>query len=271
VYATGAGSIVTNCDVIANFVKGDYNLLSLNYGGGGVKLDNSASVWNSLILLNSSQNYYTSGGGVHCGAGTLVANCSIISNKVGSSYTVGTAWGGGGVSVADAMTATIRNCLIMGNGRGIYNDGAGISANSGTPVIESCTIVSNFGKGIGSTDAAATTYRVLNTISYFNVGAAMNAGSAGKLYATNSCATSTNGFIGTGNITNNPQFVNFAAGNYKLNKTSLCINTGTNQVWMTGALDLAGTNRLDWRDGLVDMGAYEYVPLRPSGTLMMIR
>jgi hypothetical protein len=88
---------------------------------------------------------------------------------------------------------------------------------------------------------------------------------------TNSCVTATNNLVGGGNITNNPQFVNYAGGNLQLLKTSLCINTGTNQVWMTGALDLVGAPRLDWRDGLVDMGAYEYVPLRPSGTLMMIR
>jgi len=60
---------------------------------------------------------------------------------------------------------------------------------------------------------------------------------------------------GVGNITNAPLFVNEAAGDYHLAAGSPCINAGTNQDWMIGALDLAGLPRI--ASGTVDMGAYE--------------
>ena len=56
-----------------------------------------------------------------------------------------------------------------------------------------------------------------------------------------------------GNITNNPML---NANNYpRLAPGSPCMNTGTNQSWMTGARDLGGQKRI-WY-GTVDMGAYE--------------
>ena len=49
---------------------------------------------------------------------------------------------------------------------------------------------------------------------------------------------------------------------------SPCVNTGTNQDWMYGALDLDGKRRLDVHYSIVDRGCYEYVPV---GTLFIIR
>ena len=73
---------------------------------------------------------------------------------------------------------------------------------------------------------------------------------------------------GSGNTTNNPQFVNFAGGSFRLKSTSPCINTGTNQAWMNGATDLDGQRRIDPVSGIVDMGCYEYVT---RGTMFIIR
>jgi hypothetical protein len=61
---------------------------------------------------------------------------------------------------------------------------------------------------------------------------------------------------GSGNTTNRPEFVDVAAGNYRLKARSPCINTGANQLWMNGAFDLDGERRV--RSGTVDRGAYEY-------------
>jgi hypothetical protein len=70
---------------------------------------------------------------------------------------------------------------------------------------------------------------------------------------------------GSGNISSDPLFVNAAAGNYRLQASSPCINTGTNESWMTGATDLDGTPRIV--GGTVDMGAYE-CHLTPPGNCL---
>ncbi len=59
----------------------------------------------------------------------------------------------------------------------------------------------------------------------------------------------------------------YVAGNYRLNANSPCVNTGSNQDWMTNAVDLDGNRRIDRFSGRVDMGAYE---LFPKGTIFSI-
>jgi hypothetical protein len=121
--------------------------------------------------------------------------------------------------------------------------------------VENCTIVSNtqinnFGGGVCFN--GASTGMVYNSIVYFNSG-------ANYYNATNSfyycCTTPDPG--GAGNITNDPMFVNAASGNWRLQANSPCINTGSNQNWMTNAVDLDGRIRI--RYGTVDMGAYETI------------
>lgn len=271
VYANGSGCLITNCEIIANSVFSPDGGNVGGKGGGGIYIVDG-KVRNCRVLFNNVPIYANSGGGIWA-SGASIVNSSIISNKIALAYDSGTSavhgYSGGGIWIGGEAT-TLRNCLIMGNGRSYQNTGAGVSVhnNYSSTVIENCTIVTNFGVGVGSSQV--TTFRVANSIVFNNIGTAIMT-TGGTIISSNSCATTTNGFIGTGNITNNPQFVNYAGGNYQLAKTSPCINNGTNQAWMSGAMDIAGTNRLDWRYGLVDMGAYEYVPLRPAGTLMMVR
>ena len=73
---------------------------------------------------------------------------------------------------------------------------------------------------------------------------------------------------GQGNIATAPGFVNAAAGNYRLEPGSPCINIGAKQPWMGNAVDLDGRPRLDRFSRLVDMGCYEHVP---PGTLFGFR
>ena len=64
-------------------------------------------------------------------------------------------------------------------------------------------------------------------------------------------------------FTNAPEFLSAGSGygtshvdgNYMLLEESPCVDNGLNQGWMTGAVDLAGTNRII--NGTVNMGAYE--------------
>ena len=62
------------------------------------------------------------------------------------------------------------------------------------------------------------------------------------------------------NITNAPDFVDFAGGDYRLASGSAEVNAGTNEVWMAEGFDLDGRPRLDRISRMVDMGCYENVP-----------
>jgi predicted RecA/RadA family phage recombinase len=265
VYASGINSRITNCDIVYNscVFSGAPTYVS---GGGGVKLASGASLWNSRIMYNNSPIYWSAGGGVNCDPGSMVAYCKIISNKVGATYAVGTAYGGGGIW-ANGNTSTQLNCLIMGNGNGNLDRGAGIGTQGGGAVVESCTIAGNFGSGIWG---GSGTYRVLNTISYGNSGTDVTSG-GGTLIASNCCVATTN-FVtgGSGNITNNPLFVNIAGGDCRLTAVSPCIDVGANQAGMSGAVDLDGKLRIWQSGGRVDMGAYELDYIR-WGSVFTIR
>ena len=96
---------------------------------------------------------------------------------------------------------------------------------------------------------------IVNNIIYFNTAASANnfintAGNTGLNYSCVFPAVD-----GTANITNDPKFVNKDTGNYRLTAQSPCVNTGTNQDWMTNAVDLDGKTRICLER--VDMGAYE--------------
>ncbi|MFA7158726.1 MAG: right-handed parallel beta-helix repeat-containing protein [Kiritimatiellia bacterium] len=257
VYATGANSLITNCDLIGNFCK--YSASSDN-GGGGVKLASAARLWNSRIMFNDCGRYYSAGGGIHAEGAAWVVNCSIVSNTLGAGYKIGTAnthgYGGGGIWARGPNAVTLRNCLILGNAPGAYTDkGAGLGSWGASADIQNCTIMRNYGTGIGA--GAASTYRVVNTVSYYNNGLAMYPAAGGTLNATNCCATTTNYVTsGLGNFTNCPMFMQYAGGDYRLTSWSPGVDTGLVLPWMSDASDLAGQPRLSL-NGLVDIGAYE--------------
>jgi hypothetical protein len=71
---------------------------------------------------------------------------------------------------------------------------------------------------------------------------------------------------GVGTISADPLFRGAAGGNFKIAGNSPCINVGTNQTWMTTAVDLEGNPRIS--DRVVDIGAYE---LTVWGTILMLR
>ena len=71
----------------------------------------------------------------------------------------------------------------------------------------------------------------------------------------NFCCTTPMPTHGTGNITNEPRFVNLATGNLRLQPSSPCIDAGSN-AYVSAPTDLDGRPRVIGRN--VDMGAYEY-------------
>jgi hypothetical protein len=71
----------------------------------------------------------------------------------------------------------------------------------------------------------------------------------------NYCCTTPLPTNGVGNISNAPLFVDYAAGNLRLQSNSPCINAGLN-AYAPDPTDLDGNPRIV--NGTVDIGAYEY-------------
>jgi len=120
--------------------------------------------------------------------------------------------------------ATLVGCLVAGN--------AGRGAESSTLV--NCTVTRN---GRGGLDAASS---AVNTIVWGNAGANVAEGAA-----LDHCVTDVD-----------PRFVDADAGDYRLRKTSPCLDAGDNASLPADvATDLANAVRI--QNASVDLGAYE--------------
>jgi parallel beta-helix repeat protein len=210
-------------------------------------LDKSNAVVDGFTIRNGRSSV---GGGVffHQFQACAVRNSIIVSNSSSGS--------GGGVSLWGP--GLLENCLITGNqatdkGGGVYfyyNPGGGKARN--------CTIVSNRAENRGGGVYLDCGGDVENGIIYYNTAPNdSNYYSCYQLSLTSSCTLPLPFMSGVGNITNEPAFVNPAAGDYHLSAGSPCINAGTNRTWMVGAMDLDGFDRI--LNGRVDIGAYEYM------------
>ncbi len=169
------------------------------------------------VSLNVATNGNSNGGGVFA---AMVSNCTIRGNACAVS--------GGGVAACTVYNSLITENVSVSEGGGAYQSN-----------LRNCTMTANSsGTYLGS---------ALNSIIYGNTAYEWNGGSAAIQYT---CTTPLPD--GDGCITNDP----LLTSDYALQAASPCINAGSNEAWMVGAMDLAGTNRLI--DTTVDMGAYEY-------------
>jgi uncharacterized repeat protein (TIGR01451 family) len=216
---------------------------SLPTGSGGGANINVGVLYRCIVQQNVALN----GAGVYIGGGGAVESSIIRDNTIAAWTNIN--HGGGGVYIYNGGMA--RNCLITGNTSESYGGGVNIWTAGR---VESCTIVGNTAtNGAGIRARLAST--VLNSIIYGNlVSTDWQLAGAGQAF-TNCATPNITGLPGNGNVTNAPQFVNQAAGNYRLKFGTALMNAGANQDWMTVATDLDGASRV--MDASVDIGAYE--------------
>jgi PKD repeat protein len=198
--------------------------------GGGVWCESQESVVTNCTLNGNWATYY--GGGAY--GGTL-NNCTLSGNSAGS--------GGGG-----AYLGTLNNCVLSGNSITVEYGGEGGGACGGT--LNNCTLSGNSVKGYGGDGGGTLGSTLTNCISYYNVPNNYDGDTLSYCCTTPMPQPQENG-----NITNEPLFVNLAAGDFHLQANSPCINAGLNSAAPTGT-DLDGNPRII--GGTVDMGAYEF-------------
>jgi hypothetical protein len=188
--------------------------------GGGA---DGGNFYNCSFNSNSVQG--DGGGGAEC----VLFNCTLSGNSAGGS--------GGGVELA-----TLSNSVLTGNSAS-YAGGAYLST------LNNCTVTGNSAAAGGGGIAYSTAD---NCILYYNANG--NYANSVAYGSQNYCCT-TPMPAGGGNITDEPLFVDRAAGNLRLQSNSPCINAGNN-AFVSSSTDLDGNPRA--AGGTVDMGAYEF-------------
>ncbi len=126
IHATGAYSIVTDCQVVSN-----ETLSSSTWGGGGATVWYGAQLLNSRIVTNVSIN--GNGGGVDCRDG-VISNCRIFDNRISGANIYG-----GGIRVKSG--GTISDCVISNNYSPVH--AGGIHYSDATSVLVNCAITDN--------------------------------------------------------------------------------------------------------------------------------
>jgi hypothetical protein len=247
-YTEGGGvyfGTLNNCTISGNSAQqgGGTALSDLN----NCVLNGNSATWGGAALYGSLNNCSVSGnsardpGGTRLGEGggtysAALTNCTLMNNYARVT--------GGGAS-----WGSLIGCLVAGNSA-LQGGGAAVD------LVENCTIVGNsapsdggVGGGLGGGVLGGT---VVNSIIVQNTDTfgAPNYDEATLSYC---CTAPDPG--GTGNITDDPAFVDEAGGNYRLQFDSPCINSGTN-AFVGSSVDLDGNPRIV--DGTVDMGAYEH-------------
>ena len=286
VWGTGTGSpTVRQCRFVNN---------NASIGGGAVFcVGNNVAVFEACTFKGNSSNQ---GGGMQCHLGNAasVIGCTFEANTVtthggglfcyGSSPTIRdtvfidniASVNGGGCSFRDGGSASVVNCMMVGNSA--YR-GGGISASEASPAVTNCLLTDNsadYGGGYNCEDATGS---IANTIIWGNSssqGVAIAVSGTGSLLSVSHSdveggqtgiyyeagATAANVSWLTGNLDTWPIFLSAATGDYRLDYLSPCIDAGDDAAVPGGVTtDLAGASRFV---GTVDMGPYEMDTLTNS-------
>jgi parallel beta-helix repeat protein len=272
----GVGCSDSSAMLIACTIAGNsaHESASDAHGGGLECVASSPTLINCTLTGNTvatggSPDHIGMGGAVYCAGGTpRLINCTIAGNTA-SHY-------GGGVYCTTSSSATLRDCMIMGNtvgyfgfpypvrGGGVYCGGAaligctlagntswdyygGALCCAGNPTLTDCILWGNSGDGIYvSSGSPSVTYSDVQ-----------------------------GGFAGTGTINADPLFADpdgadgdpatWQDNDYRLTASSPCVDVGDPAfVPLPGEVDLDGEPRVVDGNGdgvlRVDMGAYEFQP-----------
>src|ERR1019366_6606905 len=132
------------------------------------------------------------------------------------------------------------NCLIVTNTA--LGQGGGVYASGG--IVESSTLSGNSAQS-GAGLAVDGPVQVLNSILYGNTaGAWADCGPINASALVSYSLVGTGIVSGTGNLTGDPLFVNPAGRDYRLGPGSPCLDAGLVQLWMTSAVDLGNSPRV---------------------------
>ena len=235
------------------------------YNGGGMRVYRCAPTISNCIFSANSSDF--NGGGIqnYLYASPTITNCTFSGNEA--------SWyDGGGVYNFMYSSPTLINCLFYGNSAN--RDGGGMANYyQCSPTLTNCTFYGNSagvsGGGIYNYSYASPT--ITNSILW-----ADSAPAGAELYSDVNSSPSISysdiqgGYLGTGNIDADPDFVDPASGDFHLSRhsPSPCIDTGDPSAPSLPATDFEGDPRIVFSGP--DMGVDECIEEEVEGLAVYV-
>jgi hypothetical protein len=215
---------------------------------GGVSTDGMVVLRNCVVRDNTAANVDWGGGGVVGYDGLL----TIIDSFITGNYFSGDAAAGG---VRAGGSALVMINTVVADNHGDPGIGLpGIHTNNDLTLVN-VTVANNDGDIVFNPQPAAT-LMITNTIVYSHAAIHLTSCPSGSVCSVNYSDIESEWTGGTGNISQDPLFVDAADGDYHLQTGSPCIDAGTSAG--APAVDIENTAR----DAKPDMGAYEWTGFR---------
>jgi hypothetical protein len=218
-------------------------------GGGGIAVSGSNSIVRDNVI--SQNNAFIGGGGVLWSAASGILENNLIYDNSASGSTAGHCRGGG-IDVGHDCHLNMTNCVIFNNNASDHGGGIDFFYfSSGT--IRNCTLINNEAtNGSGMHMYEHSTASASNSIFWNDpTNEIVSKGDLPIIVHSDVAG----GWIGTGNIDDDPLFADPSNGDYHLTFPSPCRNSGDNAA-VTEPYDFEGDPRIAY--GTVDMGADEF-------------
>jgi len=245
VSAAGSGGAIYNKGSQVSVEGGIFALNESGGNGGALVSANSPS--GTLLAGCLFEDNEAATGGAIFGASSVnfVVERSIFRRNVARSD-------GGGMAFQGSVGSVI-GCLVAGNVA--VDDGGGLYLANSVLSLEGVTLVDNMAAGPGAAvhDISGSQVSMRNTIEWDNKPRGITAESfSGSV----SFSDIESGWVGPGNLSADPMFVDASAGDYSLAAGSPCIDAGDREGGpLPGAQDVLGEPRV--QQCRVDMGAIE--------------
>ena len=226
---------INNCTISNNNANGSG---WFGYGGGYWSFNSDVIIDSSVFSSNSANN---NGGATNLWGGSSIT----ISNSLVQDNVI-TSGDGGGIYLADdaGTESIIERCIITNNAG---SNGGGLSLGVPSTVINNTIYNNSIGGGVGIRNDASC--NIVNSI-VFNNSPSSIVGTTSDLSVVYSNIES--GWMGAGNISEDPLFVSASTNDFSLQTESPCIDAGTADIDQNGVEDIS-----DFDGEAPDIGAIE--------------
>ncbi|MCG3125512.1 MAG: hypothetical protein CHACPFDD_00335 [Phycisphaerae bacterium] len=243
-FASSRGGAISSNSSDATFVACSFSDNESDQGGACANVGVGSPLF---VQCSFEQNTaFTLGGAMRnrLDARPVIWHCTFVANAASS--VGGATTRGGAIQNQTRGDPTIVNCLFANN---LSDDSGGAinNASDSNPAIYSCTFVGNSATSVGGLESTDSGPIVVNCILWGNADTGGSDEDAqisnvnGTLDINYCCIQGlTGGLGGTGNIGDDPLFVNAGGGDYRLSDPSPCIDAGDNPMLPYDDFDVDG-------------------------------